>query len=67
MSVREPQKIVEDIYNKIDELNDKPLDISEDLIESFGESMKEALRSWSEPQKNEGFCVSYGSIRTQRI
>jgi hypothetical protein len=62
MSVREPQKIVEDIYNKIDELNDKPLDISEDLIESFGESMKEALRSWSEPQKNEGFRLRMSNI-----
>lgn len=62
MSIRQPQKIVEDIYSKLDELNDKPLEISEDLIDNFGEAMKEAIRSWSTPQGRDGFSLRMSNI-----
>lgn len=62
MSLRQPQKIVEDIYSKLDELNDKPLEISEDLIDNFGEAMKEAIRSWSTPQGRDGFSLRMSNI-----
>lgn len=62
MSLREPQKIVEDIYSQIDKLNDGPLDISEDLIEEFGESIKDVIRSWSVPQQRDGFALRMSNI-----
>jgi len=43
--------IVEDIYDSINPLlNNKSLKISEDLIEKFGESMKNVLRHWAKAQ-----------------
>jgi hypothetical protein len=62
MSIREPQKIVEDIYSKINKLNDGPLDISENLIEEFGESIKDVIRSWSVPQQRDGFALRMSNI-----
>ena len=42
--------LVEDIYNKIGVLADgEHIDLDEDTIEQFGESMKEILYSWSHP------------------
>ena len=42
--------LVEDIYNKLSALGKgEHLDIDEDTIEQFGESMKEILYSWSHP------------------
>lgn len=54
--------IVEDIYRQIDKLNDGPLDISEDLIEEFGESIKDVIRSWSVPQQRDGFSLRMSNI-----
>ena len=62
MSIREPQKVVEDIYTQIDKLNEGPLDISEDLIEEFGESIKDVIRSWSVPQQRDGFALRMSNI-----
>ena len=46
--------IVEDIYNALDPLTEgKPLDISDEEIEEFGERMKGALRSWARPEKRD--------------
>jgi len=43
--------LVEDIYNKIGVLADgEHIDLDEDTIEQFGESMKEILYSWSHPE-----------------
>ena len=43
--------LVEDIYNKIGVLADGDhIDLDEDTIEQFGESMKEILYSWSHPE-----------------
>ena len=42
--------LVEDIYNKIGVLADnKHIDLEEDTIEQFGESMKQILYDWSHP------------------
>jgi len=42
--------LVEDIYNKLSALgNGEHLDIDEETIEQFGESMKEILYTWSHP------------------
>ena len=42
--------LVEDIYNKLSALGKgEHLDIDEDTIEQFGESMKEILYTWSHP------------------
>lgn len=43
--------LVEDIYNKIGVLADgEHIDLDEDTIEQFGESMKEILYNWSHPE-----------------
>lgn len=43
--------LVEDIYNKIGVLADgEHIDLDEDTIEQFGESMKEILYKWSRPE-----------------
>ena len=43
--------LVEDIYNKIGVLADgEHIDLDEDTIEQFGESMKEILYNWSRPE-----------------
>ena len=54
--------LVEDIYRQIDKLNEGPLDISEDLIEEFGESIKDVIRSWSVPQQRDGFALRMSNI-----
>ena len=42
--------LVEDIYNKLSALGKgEHLDIDEETIEQFGESMKEILYTWSHP------------------
>ena len=42
--------LVDDIYKKLSALGEgKSLDLSEEVIEQFGESMKDVLRHWSTP------------------
>jgi len=56
--------IVEDIYNALGPLTEgKPLDISDEEIEEFGEKMGEALRSWARPEKrNSSFTLRMSNI-----
>ena len=61
-SLNSNSNIVQDIYSQIDKLNDGPLDISEDLIEEFGESIKDVIRSWSVPQQRDGFALRMSNI-----
>jgi|TARA_R100000808_G_scaffold1139_2_gene5289 hypothetical protein len=45
--------LVDDIYSNLESLsNGEGLDISEDLIEDFGEKMKDAIRNWSTPRED---------------
>jgi len=56
--------LVEDIYKTLEPLSDgKPLDISEQQIEDFGEAMKDVMRSWSNPTKRD----SNFSIRMSNV
>ena len=42
--------LVEDIYDKLSVLGDgESLDVSEEVLDEFGNSMKEALRHWANP------------------
>ena len=44
--------LVSDIYSEIEVLGqNKNLDIPEDLIEDFGERMKEVMRHWATPKE----------------
>ena len=55
--------IVEDIYTKLDGLNDGPLDLSDEIIDKFGEDIKAAIKSWAQPQKRkEGFYLRMSNI-----
>ena len=56
--------LVEDIYKTLEPLSDgKPLDISEQQIENFGEAMKDVMRSWANPTKRD----SNFSIRMSNV
>ncbi len=47
------ENLVEDIYEKISSLaGGEPLDISDEAIDKFGESMKDALKAWATPREN---------------
>ena len=54
--------IVEDIYSTLDKLNDGPLDLSEEVIEEFGESIKNVIKEWSKPQDRKGFYLRMSNI-----
>jgi len=44
--------LVEDIYKALEPLcKEEPVEISDSVIEKFGEDMKKVLRSWSTPEK----------------
>ena len=44
------ETLVEDIYNTLSVLGEgESLDVSEEVLEEFGNSMKEALRHWANP------------------
>jgi hypothetical protein len=46
--------LVQDIYDKINVIADgKQLDVSEETIDKFGDSMKKALKSWLTPRENQ--------------
>ena len=50
MTTRTVNTLVDDIYKKLSALGEgKSLDLSEEVIEQFGESMKDVLRHWSTP------------------
>ena len=46
--------LVQDIYKTIEPLsNGEPIDITEEQIDDFGESIKEVMRSWANPTKRD--------------
>ena len=50
MANKKLNTLVDDIYKKLSALGEgKSLDLSEEVIEQFGESMKDVLRHWSTP------------------
>lgn len=54
--------IVEDIYSTLDKLNDGPLNLSEEVIEEFGEAIKNVIKEWSKPQDRKGFYLRMSNI-----
>ena len=54
--------IVKDIYSTLDKLNDGPLDLSEEVIEEFGEAIKNVIKEWSKPQDRKGFYLRMSNI-----
>ena len=62
--------LVGDIYNTISPLNNnKSLNLPEDLIEEFGEGMKDALRHWSkaQPDRKETLRMSNIGLPTRKL
>jgi len=58
------ENLIEDIYKTIEPLsNGEPIDITEEQIDAFGESMKEVMRSWANPTKRD----SNFSIRMSNV
>tara|TARA_R100000781_G_scaffold114868_1_gene87341 strand:+ start:2291 stop:3139 length:849 start_codon:yes stop_codon:yes gene_type:complete len=55
-------KIVEDIYSKLDHLNDGSLDISEEDLDTLGDNIKKAIKSWANPEKREGFYLRMSNV-----
>ena len=55
-------KIVEDIYSKLDHLNDGSLDISEEDLDTLGDNIKKAFKSWANPEKREGFYLRMSNV-----
>ena len=56
--------LVQDIYKTIEPLsNGEPIDITEEQIDDFGESIKEVMRSWANPTKRD----STFSIRMSNV
>ena len=47
--------IVEDINKTLESISLGKVDISEELIEEFGEEVKQALRDWSKPRPQQVF------------
>ena len=56
--------LIEDIYDSLSPLSsNKPLDISDEEIESTGEKIKEALRQWSKPsERNSSFTIRMSNL-----
>ena len=55
--------LVEDIYNKLSVLDKgEALDVSEEVLENFGNSMKEALRHWATPRPRDKETLRMSNI-----
>ena len=56
--------LIEDIYESLSPLSsNKPLDISDEEIESTGEKIKEALRQWAKPsERNSSFTIRMSNL-----
>ena len=51
-SSKDLENLVPAIYEKLDALSQgEPLDLSDEIIDDFGERMKAAMRHWAEPHK----------------
>jgi len=63
MTTKKLNTLVEDIYSKLSVLGKgESLDLSDKVIDKFGEDMKEALRHWSTPTER-----STGTLRMSNI
>ena len=49
--------LIEDINKSLQDLSLGKEKLSEELIEQFGEDVKEALRHWSTPREQKGFTL----------
>ena len=58
------ENLIEDIYKTIEPLSEgKALDISEEQIENFGESMKKVMRSWANPiERDSNFSIRMSNV-----
>ena len=55
--------LVEDIYKTLSVLGEgKPLDVSEEVLDNFGNAMKEALRQWSAPRERDKETLRMSNI-----
>ena len=55
--------LVEDIYESLSALGKgEPLDVSEEVLDNFGNSMKEALRQWSTPRERDKEILRMSNI-----
>ena len=55
--------LVEDIYESLSALGKgEPLDVSEEVLDNFGNSMKEALRQWSTPRERDKETLRMSNI-----
>ncbi len=54
--------LIEDINKSLQDLSLGKEKLSEELIEQFGEDVKEALRHWSTPREQKGFTLRVSNI-----
>ena len=54
--------IVEDIHKILGDISLGKGDISEELIEEFGEEVKQTLRDWSKTRPQEGFQLRVSNL-----
>lgn len=54
--------VIKDINNVLEKISLGEVEISEDLINQFGEDVKESLRGWSIPKDNKGFTLRVSNI-----
>ena len=51
--IKKLDTVVEDIYSSIEDLGKgKPIKVSEEDLDKFGDFMKEALKDWLTPRAN---------------
>ena len=54
--------VVKDINKTLEALSIGDLKLSEELIEQFGEDIKQSLREWSTPREHTGFSIRVSNI-----
>ena len=63
MTDKKLDTLVEDIYDKLSVLGEgKALDVSEEVLDEFGNSMKEALRHWATPKPRDTETLRMSNI-----
>jgi len=63
MTDKKLDTLVEDIYDKLSVLgNGEALDVSEEVLDEFGNSMKEALRHWAIPKERDTETLRMSNI-----
>jgi len=54
--------IVPDINKALEKISLGELELSEEVIEQFGEDIKQSLRDWSIPREDKGFTLRFSNI-----